>query len=229
MLFVGCRLVPNKQIELAGYITAALQELSGELVGRRLYNGETCGEQSSVILVLAGRPERAFAGYRDQVFALFDSLGIRYLYAGDRVRPVRSEQRQLYALYPDMYCLADFVLYPTGWEGFGNQLLEAMAAELPAAVFEYPVFKEDIAPKGVKVVSLGGGDAVSGGTAGLMRLPDRVLQRAVREIAGMLTSPDEYRKIVNHNLEVGKRHFSFSVLRDHLLQEIHRAERRDCP
>ena len=49
---------------------------------------------------------------------------------------------------------ADFVIYPTRWEGFGNQLIEAFAARLPTIVFEYPVYKEDIGPKGFRVVSL---------------------------------------------------------------------------
>jgi glycosyltransferase involved in cell wall biosynthesis len=48
----------------------------------------------------------------------------------------------------------DLVVYPTGWEGFGNQLIEAFAAGLPSIVFEYPVYREDIGPKGFEIVSL---------------------------------------------------------------------------
>jgi glycosyltransferase involved in cell wall biosynthesis len=186
VLFVGCRLVPNKQIELAGYLTASLQKVSEKLIGRSLYNGEIFTEANSFVLVLAGRPERTFAAYRDKVFSLFDTLGIRYLYAGDRVRPVRSEEQDLYALYPDMYSVADFVLYPTGWEGFGNQLLEAMAARLPVAVFEYPVFKEDIAPKGTKIVSLGDRIKGSQDKSRLVCLDEEVLARTAGEIVDLL-------------------------------------------
>ncbi len=227
VLFVGCRLVANKQIELAGHLTAELQKISGKLTGRRLYNGETFTEGNSIVLVLAGRPERAFTEYRDRVFTLFDSLGIRYLYAGDSVRPVRLEERDLYALYPDMYSMADFVLYPTGWEGFGNQLLEAIAAELPAAVFEYPVFKEDIAPKGVKVVSLGDWTGGLKDPSGLVRIKEEVFARSALEIVGLLTSEDDYEKMVAHNFAVGQKYFSFTVLREHLREEIQRAAQRD--
>jgi glycosyltransferase involved in cell wall biosynthesis len=223
VLFVGCRLVSNKQVELAGYLTAWLQKLSEELIGRRLYNEETFTEDNSFVLVLAGRPERTFAAYRDRVFALFESLGIRYFYVGDRVRSVRSEELGLYALYPDMYTMADFVLYPTGWEGFGNQLLEAMAVKLPAAVFEYPVFKEDIAPKGAKIVSLGDRTEDSEDASGLVRLDEKVLVRAAGEIVELLGSAEEYEKIVDHNFEVGQKYFSFSVLQKHLKEEIQRA------
>ena len=136
VLFVGARIVPNKQIELAGHLTSVLQGLRHEIVGRKLYHGEVFSGKSRVVLVLAGRPERAFSDYRGKCFGLFDILKIAWKYVGDNVRPRRFEDEGLYALYPDMYSMADFVLYPTGWEGFGNQLLEAFAAGLPVVLFE---------------------------------------------------------------------------------------------
>ena len=112
--------------------------------------------------------------------------------------------------------MADFVLYPTGWEGFGNQLLEAFAAGLPVAVFEYPVFKEDIAPKGVRVVSLGDKLIPERDYGGLVYIPVEELTRAACEIIAILTNPSKLRGITDHNTMVGKRHFSFDVLRAHL-------------
>jgi len=216
VLFVGARIVPNKQTELAGRLTAAVQALSHNIVGRKLYNDEVFSEDSRVVLVLAGRPERAFADYQKALFELFDALQITWMYVGDEVRPLRAEAEGFYALYPDMYAMADFVLYPTGWEGFGNQLLEAFAAALPVTVFEYPVFKEDIAPKGVSVVSLGDTILADRDSAGLAQLPAEVLTRAAREMIAILTTPVKYRSITDHNITVGKRYFSFDVLRTHL-------------
>ncbi len=216
VLFAGARIVPNKQTELAGHLTAVLQSLRQAMIGKRLYHGELFSERSRVVLVLAGRPERAFIDYQKKLFKLFDRLKIVWRYAGDDVRPYRSEEEGLYALYPDLYAMADFVLYPTGWEGFGNQLLEALAAELPVAVFEYPVFKEDIAPKGVRVVSLGDTLLPERDNMGLVGIPPEVLTRAAREIIAILTSPERLRSIANHNVMVGKRYFSFDVLRLHL-------------
>ena len=100
------------------------------------------------------------------------------MYVGSDVRPYRSEEDGIYALYPDMYAIADFVLYPSGWEGFGNKLLEAIAAGLPVAAFEFPVFNEDIAPKGVRMVSLGDTILPDWDERGLVRVPDRVLKEA---------------------------------------------------
>lgn len=222
VLFVGARIVPNKQIEIAGQLTSEVQKLLKGFAGKKLYNGETFSGRGRVSLVLAGRPEAAFMDYQRQVFSLFDSMGISWMYVGDEVRPLRSEAEGFYALYPDMYTMADFVLYPTVWEGFGNQLLETFAAGLPVAVFEYPVFKEDIAPKGVDVVSLG--DAVAHGDDGLARLPDDAVTRAAGEIASILTSTDKYREVTARNLAVGKKHFSFDVLRAHLKDALTWAE-----
>ncbi|MEE8471086.1 MAG: hypothetical protein V3S51_07135, partial [Dehalococcoidia bacterium] len=221
VLFVGARIVPNKQTELAGHIAAALQSLHREMVGKRLYHGEVFTPESRVVLVLAGRPERAFIDYQRKLFELFDKLRIAWSYVGDDVRPYRSEADGLYALYPDLYAVADFVLYPTGWEGFGNQLLEAFASGLPTAVSEYPVFKEDIAPRGVRVVSLGDTLLPERDPLGLVQLPTEVVTRAAREIAAILTSPEKFRSISDHNIMVGKRHFSFDVLRGHLNDALH--------
>ena len=214
VLFVGARIVPNKQTEIAGQVTATLQKMARDLIEARLYNGNPFTRKSKFILVLAGRPEAAFLEYRNRLYDYFNRLKIHWKYVGDDVRPLRSEEQDLFALYPDMHTVADFVLYPTGWEGFGNQLLEAFASGVPTAVFEYPVFKEDIAPKEPRVVSLG--DTVMTRPEGLVEIPRLVLERAVYEVLEILANAEEYQEIAEQNIQVGKEHFGFDVLRAHL-------------
>jgi glycosyltransferase involved in cell wall biosynthesis len=216
VLFVGARIVPNKQTELVGHLTAVLQSVQQEMIGKRLYHGEVFSEKSRVVLVLAGRPERAFIEYQRKLFELFNRLNIIWVYAGDDVRPNRSEDEGLYSLYPDWYAIADFVLYTTGWEGFGNQLLEAFAAELPVVVFEYPVFKEDIAPKGVEVVSLGDTLLSESDSMGLVQISPEALNRAAHRIMALLTNPEEWSRVTSKNIKVCKKYFSYDVLRAHL-------------
>jgi len=220
VLFVGARIVPNKQTELAGHLTAVLQSVQQEMIGKRLYHGEVFSNKSRVVLVLAGRPERAFIDYQRKLFELFDRLDIVWVYTGDDVRPNRSKDEGLYSLYPDWYAIADFVLYTTGWEGFGNQLLEAFAAELPVVVFEYPVFKEDIAPKGVEVVSLGDTLLSESDSRDLVQISPEVLNRAAHQIMALLTNPEQWRHVASKNTKVGKNHFSYDVLRAHLNDAI---------
>lgn len=220
VLLVAVRLVPNKQIELAARLAAVLEGLRRHMVGRALYHGEVFTQESRIVLVLAGRPERAFAHYEQRLFALLDDLRVDWLYVGEEVLPVRVAEEGFYALYPDMYTMADFVLYPSGWEGFGNQLLEAFAAGLPVVVFEYPVFSGDIAPKDIRVVSLGDTLLDDRDPAGLVRVPEEVLTHAAQEMMTILTDQSAYKTITDHNIEVGKRCFSFDVLRSHLSEAI---------
>jgi glycosyltransferase involved in cell wall biosynthesis len=220
VLFVGARIVPNKQIELAAHLAAVLQGLRSDMFGKALYHGEVFTRESRIVLVLAGRPERAFADYQARLFALLDALKVGWMYVGDEVLPVRMAEEGFYALYPDMYTMADFVLYPSGWEGFGNQLLEAFAAGLPVVVFEYPVFKEDIAPKDVRVISLGDTILEERDPAGLVRVPEEVLTQAAQKMMTILTDQRERKKVTEHNIAVGKRYFSFDVLRAHLSEAV---------
>ncbi|GAF86360.1 unnamed protein product [marine sediment metagenome] len=190
------------------------------MVGKALYHGEVFTQGSRIVLVLAGRPERAFTDYQERLFALLDALKVVWMYVGDEVLPLRAAEEGFYALYPDMYTMADFVLYPSGWEGFGNQLLEAFAAGLPVVVFEYPVFKEDIAPKGVRVISLGDTVLAETDPAGLVRVSAEVLTHAAQEMVTLLTDQRERENITDHNIAVGKRYFSFDVLRSHLSEAV---------
>lgn len=214
VLFMGARIVPNKQIEIAGQLTAKLQSLKEKLIDQPLYNGEIFSDKNQITMVIGGRPEAAFVEYQERLFNFLDSLNISWKYIGDIVRPVRSEKEGYYALYPDMYAIADFILYPTGWEGFGNQLLEAFAAGLPTTVFEYPVFKEDIGPKGVQIVSLG--DKTSEPSNGLVQVDDEVINDAAEEMLAILGNPEKYDQVSANNYEIGRKHFSFDVQRAHL-------------
>ena len=220
ILLLGARIVPNKQVEVAGHVTAEINRLRHRLDGRALPTGAMFGRDSQIVLILAGRPERAFEKYRDDVYCLFDEMGIRWIYAGDIVRPIRSEADGLYALYPDMYSMADFVIYPTRWEGFGNQLIEAFAARLPTIVFEYPVYKEDIGPKGFRVVSLADKILPETDRRGLVQIPNQALTRAATEAVDLLCDPEKYRATADHNAQVGGLHFGFAVLHQHLSESL---------
>jgi hypothetical protein len=85
-------------------------------------------------------------------------------------------------------------------------------ARLPIASFEYPVFKTDIAPLGFRYVSLG--DVVERDPDGLWRLPPGVLRRAAREAAELLSSPQRYREVVEHNYQLARRHLSLGRLEE---------------
>ena len=95
-------------------------------------------------------------------------------------------------------------------------------------VFEYPVFKEDIAPKGVRVISLGDAVLDENDPSGLARLPLEVLSRAAQKMMTVLTDQRERKIITDHNLAVGTRYFSFDVLSSHLSEAVRWASALDA-
>lgn len=216
VFLLSTRIVPNKQAEIAGALCRELAAMKRRFVGRTLFTGARLTPETRVVLLLAGRPERAFHGYRDALFQSLRDSGIHWKYVGDSVMPRRDESSSHYALYPDTYAAADFALYPTRWEGFGNQFLEIVASGLPVAVYEYPIFKRDLAPLGFSYVSLGSRATKPTSEEPLVRLPRERLLAAARRIWEVLVDAAAYREIVDRNLVLGASHFGLQVLRRHL-------------
>ncbi|MEL7500210.1 MAG: glycosyltransferase family 4 protein [Planctomycetota bacterium] len=114
-------------------------------------------------------------------------------------RGTDAEGNKLYTL-EDVYSQSDFITYPSLFEGFGNALLEAYYFRKPVLVNRYSIFISDIEPKGFRSVVM-----------------DGLLTRNVIEHVRKVIGDDEYRqKMVDHNFELGKRFFSYSVLKRQL-------------
>ncbi|MCG8652035.1 MAG: glycosyltransferase family 4 protein, partial [Pirellulales bacterium] len=114
---------------------------------------------------------------------------------GDK-RLVTEDGRKVYTL-ADAYSQADFITYPSIYEGFGNALLEAFYYRKPVLVNRYSIFITDIEPKGAKVIAM-----------------DGYLTRDVVAKVQRIISDKDYRdEMVDFNYEIGKAFFSYSVLR----------------
>ena len=75
---------------------------------------------------------------------------------GSRGRSDRdSEGKRIYTLW-DLYHHADFVTYPSIYEGFGNALLEAIYFKKPVLINRYSIFIRDIEPKGFRLLTMDG-------------------------------------------------------------------------
>ena len=88
---------------------------------------------------------------------LANEEGVDMRVVADRVGEVRqrdSEGRR-YTLW-DLYHHADFVTYPSLYEGFGNALLEAIYFRKPVLINRYSIFVRDIEPKGFKLLTIDG-------------------------------------------------------------------------
>ncbi|WP_319524512.1 glycosyltransferase family 4 protein [uncultured Desulfosarcina sp.] len=97
----------------------------------------------------------------------------------------------------DIYPCADFVTYPSLYEGFGNAFLEAVYFNKPVLINRYAIFVRDIEPKGFDLIAMDG--FLNGKTVG-----------KVKEV---LNSPQRMRRMVEHNFKIASRHYSYAVLR----------------
>lgn len=100
----------------------------------------------------------------------------------------------------DMYANADFITFPSLFEGFGNAFLEAVYFRKPTLVNRYATFIRDIEPLGFDLVTIDG-------------YVDKEAVKSVREI---LDDSIRRQEIGQHNYRVASRHFSYEVLRSRL-------------
>ncbi len=221
------RILDRKAVELAIDVVAELNrpEHRRRLEAAPLYDGRAFGPQDKIVLVCAGYVEGIglSAHYHANLMAKAARMGVDVRWVGDIVKHSRGMEdgHKVYSLW-DSYVAADFVTYPSVWEGWGNQLIEALFARLPVVLFEYPVYVSDLKQVGFDVVSLG--ETVAAKDAqGLVRVPPQRLADAVGAIVALLTDAAARRKAVDHNFAVANRHFSMSALArivDELLVDI---------
>ncbi|AEJ20591.1 glycosyltransferase family 4 protein [Gracilinema caldarium] len=133
-------------------------------------------------------------------------LGVDVIVRPDIIGPERgstSDGRKKYCLW-DCYLNADFVTYPSLYEGFGNAFLEAIWFRKPILVNRYSIFEQDIEPVDFDVVTM---DSY---------ITDDTLD-AVRAI---LDTPEAVQMMTMKNFELGKRFFSFTLLEQRIKQVL---------
>ena len=99
-----------------------------------------------------------------------------------------------------IYSHADFITFPSLYEGFGNAFLEAIYFKKPLLVNRYPAFVSDIEPKGFDLVVIDG----------------FLTKDAVQNVKEVLHSPARREKMIEHNYQIARRYYSYSVLREQL-------------
>lgn len=108
----------------------------------------------------------------------------------------RYPQFSLWDVYPG----ADFVTYPSLYEGFGNGFLEAVYFKRPLLVNRYATFAKDIEPLGFNVVTMNGflaGDAVA-------------------QVNRLLDSERLRDQVTTHNYNIAWKYFSYEALQAQL-------------
>jgi mannosylglucosylglycerate synthase len=100
----------------------------------------------------------------------------------------------------DTYQAADFVTYPSTFEGFGNAFLEAIYFRKPIMVNNYSIFSIDIKPKGFRVVEF----------------DEYITDKTIAAVQEILLNPALTEEMVDLNYQLGQRYYSYKMLARHL-------------
>ena len=203
LLFVQpTRIVPRKKIEdsirLVGKFCQKYTHLSGKIhFIISLYDGD--------------EPE---SHYLKDIIDIAESSGVRLHLISDRVcaRRILKNGRRCYTPR-DILANADMVTYLPVWEGFGNALLEAIAARVPLVTTTYLVYKTDIKGCGIQPVEIR--DRYD--DQGKLIIPDTVLD----EIYEVLTDHSIRQLRVNLSFRRASDEFGLDLLESRLAGIIH--------
>ncbi len=177
------RVVPRKGIEHSIGLMARLNDPRCKLVV-----SHESGDEGDEYL----RELREMAGQ--------EGVDLRFVHTS--VSPTRSiddDGRRHYTL-ADAYSQADFITYPSLYEGFGNALLEAFYYRKPILVNRYSIFVSDIEPKGFQTITMDG----------------FLTRDLVQQVRRVINDPDHRQAMVDQNYELSKAFFSYAVLRRRL-------------
>lgn len=114
-------------------------------------------------------------------------------------RRIDEKGNKVYTLW-DVYPHADFVTYPSTYEGFGNAFLEAVYFKKPILVNRYSIYETDIEPRGFDVITMNG----------------YITREVVEKVEYLLENKKLAEKMVENNFKIGNKFFSFQVLTNKL-------------
>jgi mannosylglucosylglycerate synthase len=104
----------------------------------------------------------------------------------------------------EIYAHGRACTYFSTYEGFGNAFVESVLAKNPIFVNNYkPVYMQDIGCKGFKTVMLE---------------DSQLTDDKVKQMAEMIYNPALAKEVGEYNYEIGKKHFSFDILEEKLLE-----------
>jgi glycosyltransferase involved in cell wall biosynthesis len=141
--------------------------------------------------------------YLAELRDMADRLGVDLRVPLEHIDSVRTlrDGRRIYSLW-DVYPHANFMTYPSLYEGFGNALIEAIYFKLPALVNRYSVYAADIGPLGFDFVEIDG----------------EVTDQAVEATRELLQDSERRQRMVETNYDLAAKYFSYQAV-----------ERQLCP
>ena len=163
------------------------------------------GENVQLVISHAGGDEGN--EYRKHIRMYAELLDVHVNLVSDIVsteRGTTKDGRKIYTL-ADVYPQADLVTFPSLLEGFGNAFLEAVYYRRPIFVNNYTIYSIDIKPKGFQAVDFNG----------------FVTEESVQHVRKILEDREYTEEMIEHNYQLGKQYYSFTVLEQQLKVLLH--------
>ena len=152
--------------------------------------------------------------YIEEAIHFSEKRGIPLHLISDRIAAFRDKNESGEKLYTnrDVLANADIVTYLPAWEGFGNAMIETIAARIPLVTTTYLVYKTDIMGIGLNNIEV----RDNYDSEGRLIISDEILDEAYH----ILTHPDDRKKMVESNFETASRYFGYDTLRSKLQSVI---------
>ena len=122
----------------------------------------------------------------------------------DTERGTIRDGRKIYTL-GEVYPHADLVTIPSLLEGFGNAFLEAVYYRRPIFINNYTIYSIDIKPKGFQTVEFSG----------------FITDKTIEHVQKILEDQKSVEDMTEHNYQLGKQFYSFTVLERQLQVLLH--------
>ncbi|MDC7224716.1 MAG: glycosyltransferase family 4 protein [Spirochaetales bacterium] len=192
------RIVPRKRIEDSVRLVGQFQERYPDLAPRvkfiiSLYQGDELDDS-----------------YIHSIMGMAERLNVKVDLIAERVAAIRGTDEEGRKLYTnrDVLVNGDIVTYLPVWEGFGNALLEAIAAKAPIVTTTYLVYKTDIMGVGLKTIEV----RDDYDQYGRLIITEDVIEKMHRALTDKV-----YRKeMVETSFTVANEHFGYEKLREKL-------------
>lgn len=200
-------------IELVKYINS--NNLLYKYSNNSLYNGKKINKDSKIHLIIVGYAEEDGIEYLNELKRLSKDLPyIHFLSNIIQAERGYFENEKQFSLW-DSYCYVDAISYPSTFEGWGNQFIEAVFAKLPIICYEYPVFKTDIKPFGYNYISLGDEYKENKDYKQLKSLDSQQLCKTSNNLLKCLFKKDT-NNLIKENFELGCKFHSYTSLKENL-------------
>ncbi len=145
--------------------------------------------------------------YVDHVRTLAKLMDVRVNFVSEIIsteRGTTKDGRKIYTL-GDVYPYADLVTFPSLLEGFGNAFLETVYYRRPIFINNYTIYSIDIKPKGFQAVEFNG----------------FITEETIKHVQKILGDRKPTEEMTEHNYELGKQFYSFTVLERQLQVLLH--------